>query len=96
MTSPSTRSLSGALHGPGVQDGWGFEPAARFAYVMNKRFTPSLEYYSSTGPFPTGVPLDKQTHQIYPGGDLKLSKKLLVNVGVGVGLAGPGTASSQT
>jgi hypothetical protein len=44
-----------ALHGPGVRDGWGFEPAARFAYEMNKRFTPSVEYYASTGPLPGGV-----------------------------------------
>jgi hypothetical protein len=42
------------LHGPGVRDGWGFEPAARFAYQMNERFTPSLEDYASTGPLPWG------------------------------------------
>jgi hypothetical protein len=77
-----------ALHGPGVRDGWGFEPAARFAYEMNERFTPSLEYYGSTGPLPAGVPLDKQTHQIYPGGDVKLGKRLRLNVGVGVGVTG--------
>jgi len=76
-----------ALHGPGVRDGWGFQPAARFAYEMNERFTPSLEYYASTGSFPTGAPLDRQTHQIYPGGEVKLSKRLQLNVGVGVGLS---------
>jgi hypothetical protein len=54
----------------------------------NARFTPSLEYYTSTRPLGTGVPLDKQTHQIYPGGDVKLSKKLILNLGVGVGLTG--------
>lgn len=79
-----------ALHGPGVRDGWGFEPAARFGYEMNERFTPSLEYYGSTGPVPTGAPLDKQTHQIYPGGDVKLGKRLLLDVGVGVGLTSAG------
>jgi hypothetical protein len=79
-----------ALHGPGVRQGWGFEPSARFGYEMNERFTPSLEYYASTGPFPAGVPLDKQSHQIYTGGDVKLNKQLLLNVGVGVGLTGAG------
>lgn len=79
-----------ALHGPGVRDGWGFEPAVRFGYEMNERFTPSLEYYATTGQFPTGSPLDRQTHQIYPGADVKLSKRLLLNLGVGVGLTGSG------
>ena len=58
---------------------------------MNKRFTPSVEYYASTGPLPGGVALGKQTQQIYPGGDVKLSEKLLLNLGVGVGLTGTGS-----
>ena len=36
-----------ALHGPGVRDGWNFEPAGRVAYDTEGRFNPSLEYYSS-------------------------------------------------
>jgi hypothetical protein len=75
-----------ALHGPGVHDGWGFEPAARFAYELNKRFSPSLEYYSSDGPFPDLLPVEQQVHQLFPGGDLKLTKRLEWSFGVGAGL----------
>ena len=66
-----------ALHGPGVHQGWSFEPAVRIAYELNERFSPSLEYYSADGPFPTFLPLKQQIHQVFPGGDWKLSKNLL-------------------
>jgi hypothetical protein len=79
-----------ALHGPGVHQGWGFEPAFRVAYEVNERFSPSLEYYSSDGPFPTFLPLKQQTHQIFPGGDLNLTKNLVWSFGVGIGLTSAG------
>jgi len=74
-----------ALHGPGTQGGWNFEPAARFAYQATDRFTASFEYYSETGPFPTELPLRLQIHQFLPGGDLKLSDHVLWSFGVGIG-----------
>lgn len=79
-----------ALHGPGVHQGWSFEPAARVAYELNERFSPSLEYYSSDGPVPGFVPLSQQIHQIYPGGDWKISKNLLCSFGIGIGLTSTG------
>lgn len=66
-----------ALHGPGVGVGWGFEPAARIGYQKHPRFAPSLEYYGS---------VRSAVHQLYAGGDLKFSEKLLLNLGAGVGL----------
>lgn len=74
-----------ALHGPGTRNGWGFEPAARLAYTTKSRFTPSLEYYSETGPLPAELPLRRQVHQFLPGGDLKLNEKVLWSLGVGIG-----------
>jgi hypothetical protein len=74
-----------ALHGPGTRDGWNFEPAARLGYKVNNRFTPSLEYYSETGPFPTELPVRAQIHQFFPGGDVKLSDHVLWSFGVGIG-----------
>jgi hypothetical protein len=59
-----------ALHGPGTRNGWSFEPAARLAYKLNDRFSPSLEYYSETIPFPTELPVHEQIHQFLPGGYL--------------------------
>lgn len=79
-----------ALHGPGVNQGWGFEPAFRVAYELNERFSPSLEYYSSDGPIPSFLPLKQQIHQIFPGGDVKLTKNLLLNFGIGVALTTTG------
>jgi hypothetical protein len=74
-----------ALHGPGTQVGWNFEPAARVAYKAKGRFTPSLEYYSETGPLPAELPLREQIHQFLPGGDLQISKDVLWSLGVGIG-----------
>ena len=79
-----------ALHGPGVHQGWGFEPAFRVAYELNERFSPSIEYYIADGPVPTFLPLKQQIHQVIPGGDWKVSKNLLWSFGIGVGLTSAG------
>jgi hypothetical protein len=72
-----------ALHGPGVRDGWNFEPAMRVGYEAMERFTPSLEYYSEWRP-------GNQIHQLLPGGDLKITNKLLWSFGVGIGATSAG------
>lgn len=74
------------LHGPGVREGWNFEPAARIAYEASKRISPSLEYYSATGALPNFYPLAQQFHQLLPGADWKLTEDLLWSFGIGVGL----------
>ena len=79
-----------ALHGPGTRDGWNFAPAVRVAYKATNRFTPSLEYYSETGPFPTELPVREQIHQFLPGGDLKLAEHVLWSFGVGIGATAAG------
>jgi hypothetical protein len=79
-----------ALHGPGVPQGWSFEPAFRVAYELNQRFSPSFEYYSDDGSFPSLRPVNQQIHHLYPGGDLKLTRKLLWNFGIGIGLTSAG------
>lgn len=79
-----------ALHGPGTRTGWNFEPAARIAYRPQSRFSPSLEYYSATGPFPTELPVHEQIHQFLPGGDWKIAKDIVWSFGVGVGATATG------
>jgi hypothetical protein len=79
-----------ALHGPGIRGGWNFEPAARVAYELNERFSPSLEYYSELGPVASFLPAGQQVHQILPGGDWKVAKKVLWSFGVGVGATAAG------
>ena len=79
-----------ALNGPGVRDGWGFEPAGRIGYQGYHRFAPSLEYYGALGPTRNILPVREQLHQFYAGGDLKLRENLLWNLGVGVGTTSAG------
>ena len=57
-----------ALHGPGTQAGWRFEPAGRIAYNTGSHFTPSLEYYSALGWLPTLAPFPAQA-QVSGSGD---------------------------
>jgi hypothetical protein len=79
-----------ALHGPGTRDGWSFEPALRAGYGMQKRFTPSLEYYGGLGPVRAFLPFNNQIHQIYSGGDVNVRENVLWSVGVGVGITPAG------
>lgn len=68
-----------ALHGPGVRDGWTFEPAARVAYGdKTARVRPYLEWYAEINPV--------QVHQLYPGVDLDLGHNIVWSLGVGAGL----------
>ncbi len=82
--------LERALHGPGTEAGWNFEPAARIGYEATERFTPSLEYYTELGPLPSFLPVREQVHQILPGGDLKIAKNVVWSFGVGVGATSAG------
>lgn len=74
-----------ALRGPGVKEGWEFEPGVRVAYELNKKLDLSLEYYGSTGPVFNPLPGGEQVHQFFPGGDLQLTENIVWNFGVGVG-----------
>jgi hypothetical protein len=70
--------VSRALRSPHVNQGWVFEPAARVGWQLSRTFTPSLEYYSS---WTTRDPV----HQLFAGGDLRLSKTVTWSVGAGFG-----------
>jgi hypothetical protein len=77
-----------ALHGPGVRDGWEFEPAARVAYgdIEKQRIIPYAEWHSELGSLPNLLPGAGQAHVLYFGADLKLARNLLWSPGLGVGL----------
>jgi hypothetical protein len=79
-----------ALHGPGTSRGWNFEPAIRVGYEASKRFTPSLEYYSSAGPVPGFLPLTEQIHVFFPGADLRFGERVVWSLGVGIGATSAG------
>jgi len=73
-----------ALRGPGVHDGWDFEPGVRLAYALHPRFEPTLEYYGSTGrPFDP-LPRREQVHQFFPGADIQITENVVWNIGIGI------------
>ena len=82
--------LGRALRGPGSGEGWDFEPGARVGYEATKKLDLSLEYYGSTGPVGDFLPSNEQVHQIFPGGDVKISENVVWNFGIGVGLTDAG------
>jgi hypothetical protein len=63
-----------ALHGPGIRDGWNFEPAARIGCEASQWFTPSLEYYSALGPLPSLLPGRSRFTKFFPRAMLSLQK----------------------
>jgi hypothetical protein len=75
-----------ALKGPGTADGWDFEPSARIAYEAADSLDLSVEYYGGIGPFGNVLPKTEQSHQIYPGGDWKISESVVLNFGLGFAL----------
>lgn len=79
-----------ALRGPGTDEGWDFEPGVRFGYELNKKLDVSLEYYGSTGAIGDFLPANEQVHQLFPGGDFKLSENIVWNFGIGVGMTDAG------
>jgi hypothetical protein len=72
-----------ALKGPGKDEGWDFEPGARFALAVTPRLDLSLEYYGATGPVSDPLPGKEQVHQFFPGGDWQFNDRTVLNFGVG-------------
>jgi len=80
-----------ALHGPGTEHGWNFEPALLLRW-KRRSLSPSLEYYGeveSVNVRPRGQP---SVHQLFAGGDWQATPGFLLNFGVGfdLGERGPG------
>ncbi len=80
-----------ALHGPGTEHGWNFEPSMLLRWKRPK-FSPSIEYYGEIESITTTPYAQPETHQLYFGGDWKPNPTFMVNVGVGFDLGdrGPG------
>jgi hypothetical protein len=80
-----------AIHGPGTQHGWNFEPAMLLRW-KRAEFSPSLEYYGAIESItanPHGQPM---VHQLFAGGDWEVKEGFSINLGVGFDLGdrGPG------
>jgi len=88
---PGPRPLERALHGPGTQHGWNFEPAGLIRW-KRKTFSPSLEYYGEIESINVPPRAQPEVHQLFVGGDWDLRPGFSVNLGTGfdLGSNGPG------
>ena len=80
-----------ALHGPGTEHGWNFEPALLLRW-KRQAFSPSLEYYGEIESFNVPPRAQPEVHQLFAGGDWDARPGFKVNLGVGfdLGHRGPG------
>ena len=84
-----------ALHGPGTERGWNFEPAGLVRWKRAK-FSPSVEYYGEIESINVRPRAQPEVHQLFLGGDWVPNEQAVpvssVNFGVGFDLTsrGPG------
>jgi hypothetical protein len=80
-----------ALHGPGTEHGWNFEPALLLRWKREK-FSPSIEYYGEIESISARPHAQPEVHQIFLGGDWEVSDGFSINLGTGFDLTdrGPG------
>jgi hypothetical protein len=81
-------ALERSWHGPGVNAGVEFAPAAKVSYDFSRHIAGGLEYYGATGPITGFDPVHEQEHQIFPTIDLDVSPLWEINFGVGIGMTG--------
>ena len=78
-------ALERSLHGPGVNAGVEFSPAAKFSYDFTRKIAGGLEYYGAYGPITGFAPFRDQEHQFFPAIDLDVSPEWEFNFGIGIG-----------
>ena len=78
-------ALERTLHGPDVNQGFGFAPAAKVGYDFTKEISAGFEYYADYGRLGNFDGLHEQQQQLFVVTDLNVSPKWEINFGVGVG-----------
>ena len=78
-------ALDRSFHGPGVNQGVTFSPAAEFSYDFTKKIAGGLEYYAAYGSLAGFDPLRDQQQQFFPTIDVDFAPQWEFNFGVGVG-----------
>lgn len=78
-------ALERTLHGPDVNLGLDFSPAAKVSWNFSKPFAAGIEYYADYGSIANIASLHNQQQQIFPAIDLDVSPKWEINFGVGIG-----------
>ncbi len=78
-------ALERTWHGPDVNLGIGFSPAAKISYDFTKKITGGFEYYADYGSITNIASLHNQQQQLFPAIDLNVSPDWEINFGVGIG-----------
>jgi hypothetical protein len=79
-----------ALRGPDTDEGFDFEPGAKFAYFITPKVNAGLEYYGSTGAITDPLPAGDQQHLFFPSLDIYFTQNMMINLGVGFSATGVG------
>ena len=78
-------ALERTLHGPDVDQGFGFSPGVKASYDFTRQISGGLEYYAGYGRLGSFDTFHNQQQQIFAVTDLNVSPKWEINIGVGVG-----------
>ncbi len=78
-------ALERSFHGPSVNQGVTFSPAAKFSYDFTKKIAGGLEYYASYGSLAGFDALRNQQQQFFPTIDVNFAPEWEFNFGVGIG-----------
>ncbi len=78
-------ALERTLHGPDVNQGLGFSPAAKVGYDFTKKISAGFEYYADYGRWGSFDDLRNQQQQLFVVSDLNVSPVWEINFGVGLG-----------
>lgn len=78
-------ALERTWHGPDVNLGLGFSPAAKVSYDFTRQVSAGIEYYADYGRLWNWETLHNQQQQIFAVTDLNVSPKWEINIGIGVG-----------
>jgi len=79
-------ALERTLHGPGVNQGLSFAPAAKVSYDFTKKISGGIEYYADYGSIREIAPFREQQQQFFAVTDLNVSPNWEINFGVGIGV----------
>jgi hypothetical protein len=78
-------ALERTLHGPDVNQGWGFAPGIKISYDFSRTVSGGIEYYGDFGRIGDFAPVHDQQQQLFIVTDLNLSPVWEINFGIGIG-----------
>jgi hypothetical protein len=78
-------ALERTLHGPDVNQGYGFAPGVKVSYDFTRVVSGGIEYYADYGRIGDFAPTHAQQQQVFAVTDLNVSPVWEINIGVGIG-----------